>query len=113
MRIEEVKTLLKDNSPFKISKPQVTRTFFGGGIAEEGLVIAKLWMDGVEIEAKHLPVLARIIYVSKQKKMVPASQIALGHTKLVIEAALKYQHILEKYDLNITFKTGGKSFEAK
>jgi len=112
MQIHEVKALLKDNSDFPIPKPHVTQTMFGGGMFNEGLTIATLWFDGVEVEQpKHLAVIARIICHTLQKESVSASQVIIGQTELVKGIALKYQSVLEKYGVKVTFKQGGISFE--
>jgi hypothetical protein len=107
----EVKKLLKDNSPFPIPKPHITQTMFGGGMSDEGLIIAQLWFDGVEVEQpRHLAVLARIICHTKQKESVSASQIVIGQTELIKNIASKYQSVLEKYGVKVVLKQGGMSF---
>lgn len=112
MRIEEVKALLKDNSPFKISKPFVTQTVFGGRMSDEGLTIARLWLEGIEVEQpRHLAVLARIICETIHKTNVSASQVIVGQTELVKTITSKYQSILEKHGVKVVLKQGGMSFE--
>ena len=113
MQIYEVKALLRDNSPFPIPKPSMTQTVFGGGMSDEGVTAAKLWLEGAEVEQpRHLAVLARIICYTKQKKTAPPSQVILGQTNLVKDVALKYQSILEKYGVKVVSKQGGMSFIA-
>jgi hypothetical protein len=112
MQGHEVKALLRDNSPFPLPKPYVTQTMFGGGMSDEGLTIAKLWFDNVEVEQpRHLAILARIICHSMQKGSISSSQVIVGQTQLVKDIALKYQSILQKYGVKVTFKQGGISFE--
>ena len=114
IRQEEIKALLKDNSPFKLAKPHVTRTLFGGAMSDEGLTIAELWMDGVEVDLPNdLSMLARIIQLTRQQGKVPSSRIVLGSTQTVKSAAQRYQHVLDRYDVAVVFKTGGIAFEAK
>lgn len=111
MQIHEVKALLRDNSPFPIPKPHVTQTIFGGGMSDEGLTVAKLWLDKIEVEQpKHLAALARVICHTKQKGSVSASQVIIGQTELVKGIAQKYQSILERYNVKIVLKQGGMSF---
>lgn len=113
MQTYEAKALLRDNSPFPIPKPIVTQTIFGGGMSDEGVTAAKLWLEGAEVEQpRHLTILARIICYTNQKKTAPPSQVILGQTDLVKDIALKYQPILEKHGVKVLSKQGGMSFMA-
>ena len=110
MRKGAIKGLLKDNCPSQLSKPHLTGTCFNGAMIDEGLLIAQLWLNGVEANETELPIIARIISETQQKKSVHASYIIIGQTSKVKIVALKYQDLLEHYGVLVIRKTGGVEF---
>jgi hypothetical protein len=111
MQLQEVQSMLRQNTAFEIAKPRITQAFFGGALLTENPIVAKLWMyDDVQTPLE-LSVLARIINTTNEKGQVSASQVILGRTELVKDVANRYQQILRKYGINIVFKQGGMSFE--
>lgn len=106
----DVQALLKQKSELFVSRPNVTRPFSMGGLHRDGLWIARLWMDETNVEEEDLPVVARIIRYVKEKRKISASQVIPRETKLVVEKAMQYKEILERYDVMMILKQGGVSF---
>lgn len=106
----ETYILLKQDKP--VSTPRRIQPFRRGGLLRDGLWIAKLWLDRASVEVKDLPIVARIIRYTKEKKAVSPSQVVPRHTKLVIEKAARYERVLEQYGIEIARKKGGVAFES-
>jgi hypothetical protein len=84
----------------------------GGGLAKDGPLIARLWLEEDMSCVEDLPLVARIIRYVHSKGAVSPSKILFGQTDLVRETATKHREVLEKYGVKVIFKTGGMSLEA-
>jgi len=111
MNFRDVQAMLKQNTEPLVSRPHLIRSFKKGGLHHDGLWIAKLWFDKANVEIGDFSVLARVIRYVKEKKSVSASQIIPRQTELVIEKAVHYKEILERYGVIIVSKRGGVSLE--
>ncbi len=110
MQKHEVNVLLKQDAP--VSKPHLVSPFWKGGLHRDGLWIAKLWLDEASVDVKDLPIVARIIRYTQERKAVSPSQVIPRHTKRVLEKATQYRDVLEHYGVRIIAKRGGMSLES-
>lgn len=112
----DVEKLLRQKMPPgwpSIWRPKCIQPLLKGGLSKDGPLIAKLWFDEAHVDIEDLPVVARIIDYTRQKKRCAPSQVLLGLTVLVRDIALKYQQVLEAYGIRLVFRTGGLSLEAQ
>jgi len=96
----------------QIERPRHIQPVKSGGLAKDGPLIAKLWLEEDISCVEDLPLVARIIRYVQSKGAVSPSKILFDQTDLVRETTTKHREILEKHGVKVIFKTGGMSLEA-
>jgi len=96
----------------QIERPRHIQPVKSGGLAKDGPLIAKLWLEEDISCVEDLPLVSRIIRYVQAKGTVSPSKILFDQTDLVRETTTKHREILEKHGVKVIFKTGGMSLEA-
>jgi len=121
MTILDVRAMLRQSGPFKVSRPHVIKPYSKGGFMRDALLISNMWLTEhpAYVSAEDitdLPILARVIRAirekirKRQKPEVRASEVVPNRTCDVIKTARRYEGLLKQYDIKIKRKRGGVVF---
>jgi len=111
MTYRDVTALLKEKGELSVSRPHVIQPLRKGGLQRDGLWTARLWMEKANVQVEDLPVIARVIRCTYEKRSVRASEVIPHETRLIVEKAEEYKETLDHYGVTMLRKQGGVTFE--
>ena len=121
----DVMAMLRQNKAFGVSIPHVVRPHSGGGFMRDSVSIAKIWLAEIKEDdvsklrylyqsaVDFLPVLGRIIRMTKEKNQIRASEVIHRNTELTLQVARKHIIILKYFGVEIDERQGGITFKTE